>query len=58
MEYQGSLRKQVEQWFNEHFTFNASHIPDTEEAYPSLKNSVRILLIQLNMMTLKSVWKT
>lgn len=33
MEYQGSLQKQVEQWFDEHFTFDASHIPDTEEAY-------------------------
>lgn len=34
MKYSGSLSKQVKQWFNEHFTFDASDIPDTEEAYP------------------------
>ena len=37
MEYHGSLWKQVEQWFDEHFTFDASHIPDTEEAYPEFE---------------------
>ena len=37
MEYHGSLKKQVEQWFDEHFTFDASHIPDTEEAYPEFE---------------------
>jgi hypothetical protein len=34
MKYHGSLWKQTEQWFNEHFKFDASHIPDTDEAYP------------------------
>ena len=34
MKYSGGLNAQISQWFNEHFTFDASHIPDTEEAYP------------------------
>lgn len=34
MKYSGCLNKRVSQWFNEHFTFDASDIPDTEEAYP------------------------
>ena len=37
MEYYGYLQQQIEQWFNEHFTFDASHIPDTEEAYPEFE---------------------
>ena len=37
MAYYGYLQQQIEQWFNEHFTFDASHIPDTEEAYPEFE---------------------
>jgi len=34
MKYSGCLRNQINQWFNEHFTFDASDIHDTDEAYP------------------------
>ena len=41
MKYTGSLKNQVNQWFNEHFTFDASDIPDTDEAYPEYEKRAK-----------------
>lgn len=40
MKYTGCLKNKINQWFQEHFHFDVSNIPDNEEAYPEYENRI------------------